>query len=515
MFDKIFTKALERFNAPSKQKEQANLLRISKMLIACIALVLAGVITISISSAAQSRPSTLTVPVGAKVTVKWKNAPKKVTKSKVAWYSGTKKIKSNVANRKSQKYTGKKAATVKVSVKYKGKKQKTDVKKIKFVAVSKLGSISPANTTIKSGQATTINWKGAPSGIDTSQVKWTVSDKNIASITPNGTSAKLSSTKKAGTVTVTLKYYGKTIGTAKVKVTDKADNSDSTTEDSTEQTTEDTSTPYTAQYTYKIFAIRPEYTVYNKGEYYYYLKTDNPDPASIVWLNNGRYCNFCYGYGTRVADIDDSVEKNIYTVGDYQVEEVTSKVPGGYVFSLNADGGTLPKSSTTIVIKEKNPALGTTQGDFENAAHYAKACELQVTITDYDTAYNAEVKRIADEARASSNDFWEQCTIAAEAITRDYEYMKVPKGDGYTTRALAGTLNSKMFTCAGANQLMCDVALELGATEAKQYIYEDGHIDANITYNGISDHRDATPLGGFYFSDEELAAMKVDFTKFQ
>ena len=490
-----------------------------KRLIIGIVFLTAGILLLPVSSfgAAQSRPSTLTVPVGAKVTVKWKNAPKKVTKSKVAWYSGTKKVKSNVANRKSQKYTSKKAATVKVSVKYKGKKQKTDVKKIKFVAVSKLGSLSPANTTIKSGQTTTINWKGAPSGIDTSQVKWTVSDKNIATITPNGTSAKLSSAKKAGTVTVTLKYYGKTIGTAKVKVTDKADNSDSTTEDSTEQTTtKDTSTPYTARYTYKIFAIRPEYTVYNKGVYYYYLKTDNPDPASIVWLNNGRYSNFSYGYGIRVADIDDSVEKNIYTVGDYQVEEVTSKVPGGYVFSLNSDDGTLPKSSATIVIKEKNPALGTTQGDFENAAHYAIACELQLTITDYDTAYAAEVKRIADEARASSNDFWEQCSKAASVIIRDYRYPKPAPGGGVTTEHCGTRLNAKMLDCWDASALMSAIAQELGADSTKNESGGEAHMITSVTYKGVEKFYDATPNGGgTEYTDEELAALKVDFTKFQ
>lgn len=123
----------------------------------------------SLASAKQARPSTLTVPVGAKVTVNWKNTSKKMTKKRVIWYNGKKKVSTNVKSQKSQKYTSKKATTIKVSVKYKGKK-KTDVKRIKFVAVEKLGYLTPTEDTLKSGQTSTIYWKGAPSGIDTKQV---------------------------------------------------------------------------------------------------------------------------------------------------------------------------------------------------------------------------------------------------------------------------------------------------------------------------------------------------------
>lgn len=137
-------------------------------------------------------------------------------------YSGrnvTKSAKYSTSNKKiatiSKKgvVTAKRTGTVKVKVKYKKNVRNITVK----VKKARL-SLNKKSITLITGQNTTLKAFANKSGVNNKKVKWSTSNKNIATVNKNG----VVSTKKAGTAKITCTTsIGKVTCTINVKAKEK------------------------------------------------------------------------------------------------------------------------------------------------------------------------------------------------------------------------------------------------------------------------------------------------------
>lgn len=371
------------------------------------------------------------------------------------------------------------------------------------VSAAKKQKLTAKTTTLMVGNTTTLTYKNAPKNLKKSKVKWTItSGKKYAKIkvAKNKKTATITGLK-AGKVTVQLKYKSKKVGIVKLAIKtktttkDTANSSDDkkTTEDkdrktektepkpeTTEATTEAPKADYQLKYSYEIYPIHPEYTVYDKGEYYYYLKTDNPNGKTI--LRNTEY-SAGYSYlssGTIVADL---------AYGD-------NTATGGYIFSIkNPQPDANGNYSFDIYEFDKNGLTEATKNTtnlkaaLDNPAIRAKALTFSVKVSDYDTAYNALLKKITDEVAAG----WEENTpekvensytaggydyystferqmfyaqhVAKQYIGDAYVVNSKDIATAYTTKSMSTVLNGSGMSCVFGSEYLCKIAKGLGYTD--------------------------------------------------
>lgn len=364
------------------------------------------------------------------------------------------------------------------------------------VSAAKKQKITAKTTTLMVGNTTTLTYKNAPKNLKKSKVKWTItSGKKYAKIkvAKNKKTATITGLK-AGKVTVQLKYKSKKVGIVKLAIKTKTttkDTANSTddkkiTEDkdrktektepkpkTTEATTEAPKTDYKLKYTYEVYPVHPEYTVYNKGEYYYFLKTDNPDVKSLL-----RNSDYGYGYlsnGTSVADL--AYGENTAT--------------GGYIFSIKDPKADSNGNYSFDVYEIDKDAFSDPKKDAENIANptlCAKAFTFSVKVSDYDTAYNALLKKITDEVAAG----WEDCSKEMDKLTGTTHFTELSTfeqqmfcaqvvakqyiGDAYvvnskdiatayTTKSMSTVLNGSGMSCVFGSEYLCKIAKGLGYTD--------------------------------------------------
>ena len=150
---------------------------------------LIAILAISTTAFAAPRLSktSATIKVGKSVTLKVKGYSKKVT-----WSSSAKSI----ATVKKGKVTGKKAGTAEITA----KAGKTVLKcKVTVVPVPKSVSLSAKSMTITKGATAKLTASVLPNGVSNKKVKWTSSNKKIATVEQSG---NIKAVKK-GTVTIT------------------------------------------------------------------------------------------------------------------------------------------------------------------------------------------------------------------------------------------------------------------------------------------------------------------------
>ena len=247
-----------------------------------------------------------------------------------------------------------------------------------------------------------------------------------------------------------------------------------------------------------------------------YLKTDNPDEKTIL-----RSGDNAAGYGwlitsTRVADI--GYGKNTATGGyifciDFNVKAPVLDADGCYTFDayeFDKDGlATAMKNTTNLKAALDNPAIR------------AKALTFSVKVSDYDTAYDALLKKITDEVAAG----WEENTVdkienslepsgyrtistferqmdyaqtvAKQYIGDDYCVDTSMKGiqalgivTGSTTERMSSVLNGAGLSCVYGSDLLCQIAKGLGYTEVgvgKATVNNEigGHSDVWGKVNGV------------------------------
>lgn len=146
---------------------------------------------LAISTTAFAAPklskTSATIKVGKSVTLKVKGYSKKVT-----WSSSAKEI----ATVKKGKVTGKKAGTAEITA----KAGKTVLKcKVTVVPEPKSVSLSAKSMTITKGASAKLNASVLPDGVSNKKVKWTSSNKKIATVDQSGNVKAI----KKGTVTIT------------------------------------------------------------------------------------------------------------------------------------------------------------------------------------------------------------------------------------------------------------------------------------------------------------------------
>ena len=150
---------------------------------------------LAISTTAFAAPklskTSATIKVGKSVTLKVKGYSKKVT-----WSSSAKEI----ATVKKGKVTGKKAGTAEITA----KAGKTVLKcKVTVVPVPKSVSLSAKSMTITKGASAKLNASVLPDGVSNKKVKWTSSNKKIATVDQSGNVKAI----KKGTVTITASSF--------------------------------------------------------------------------------------------------------------------------------------------------------------------------------------------------------------------------------------------------------------------------------------------------------------------
>ena len=397
------------------------------------------------------------------------------------------------------------------------------------------------------GESTKLTYKNTPKKFKKAKTKWTItSGKKNAKIkvAKNKKSATLVATK-AGTVKVKLAYKGKKVGIVKFviktkkktnnkteDITETEDNSndtndsknETTTEATTEATTESSSTPYVRKYSYEVYPVHPEYTVYNKGEYYYFLKTDNPDLQSLLRDEDGKYV---YLYeGSMVADI---------AYGD-------NTVKGGYIFSIKNPKADANGNYSFNLYEIDKDAFSDPKKDKENIANPAlctKVLTFSVKVSDYDTAYEALLTKITNEVKEGweantedkvKNDNYADGYRPIPEVERKMLYAQIVCkqyiGNAYcvnlssmaatsTTRESSTVLNDEGLSCAGGSKLIAEIAKRLGYTNVATDVAKinqnskNAHIDVVVTVDGV-EYEVSSGYGGCGYSKTVIDSMQFN-----
>lgn len=377
------------------------------------------------------------------------------------------------------------------------------------VSAAKKQKITAKTTTLMVGNTTTLTYKNAPKNLKKSKVKWTItSGKKYAKIkvAKNKKTATITGLK-AGKVTVQLKYKSKKVGIVKLAIKTKTTTKDTanstddkkttedkdrktekvlpkqpTTEATTAQaTTEATKADYVAKYSYEVYPVHPEYTVYNQGEYYYYLKTNNPNAKTILKSDNSQGVGYAYLVSsTKVADI--GYGKNTTTGGYiFSIKDPVADANGNFnldVYEFDKDGlATAMKNTTNLKVA------------LDDSSIRAKAFTFSVKVSDYDTAYNALLKKITDEVAAGWKEntpekvenslepsgyrtisTFERQMDYAQSVAKQYigdAYVVNSKdiATAYTTKSMSTVLNGSGMSCVFGSEYLCKIAKGLGYTD--------------------------------------------------
>ena len=487
-----------------------------------------------------------------------KNLPKKIKTKKVKWKitKGKKYIDLNVAkNKKSASITGLRKGTAVVTLSYKGKKKQQYeiiVKSKNYVEDDKQEDNSKSKEQKKvetfSLKCLTIeapdhaldwNESFAPKVTTDPKIpyagygygyryKYTSDNEKVLKVGKYGGSFTAVGN---GETTIHVEVYKYKTGTA-----DEEENSMTYTGISASADVKVSYQEYKGKYHYQIFPIHPEFTPTNgDSEYFYYLKTDNPDPSTIAYcvedsdgyhkkpaLVQGQPIDY---YGYKIVDLGTEMEERKAGLTDKVYYRQTNKVPGGYILGLwiyQRESMSRDKTGTfKFNIYEKNvEKLGTEKGNTEDPREYGPMYSYEFEVVNEDTLWEEESKRIAAIAKANveerhKNDgtplpsdetelFWEYCSAAQSVIAREYRYsygLSAGSGEGVTSDGMpVSWVQSKVVTCWGAASIMSWTAKALGADQAGPYSVPGtiAHRNAKIIKNDETKHFDATPSGSKY-----------------
>lgn len=155
--------------------------------------------------------SSKTLDKGKTLTLKPTISPKNASNQKVTWKSSDTKIATVNSN---GVVTAKKGGTVTITCTTKDKKKVATCKIKVYEGVSSI-SLSASSITLATGKSMTLTAKVSPSSATNTSVKWSSSNKNIATVTSKGKVKAV----KAGTAYITAKSKDNSKVLAKCKVT--------------------------------------------------------------------------------------------------------------------------------------------------------------------------------------------------------------------------------------------------------------------------------------------------------
>lgn len=507
-----------------------------------------------------AEPQRVLLNVGSTEKIKaGNNLPKKIKTKKVKWKisRGKKFIKLNVAkNKKSVSVKGIKKGTAVVTLSYKEKKKqqyKITVMPKNYVFDDEDEDNSKEKKKIKkveSGPLTGLTVEGPDHALDWNESfvpKVTTIPKNAYAgygygyyykyISDNEKVVKLGKyggnfiAVGNGETTIHVEVYKYESGTTNVE-----ENNMTYTGISASANVKVSYQEYEGKYHYQIFPIHPEFKPINgDSEYFYYLKTDNPDPSTIATvvedsdgyhrkpeIVKGQSIDY---YGYKIVDLGTEMEERKAGVTGEVYYRQTNKVPGGYILGLwiyQREGMSRDKTGTfKFNVYEKNvEKLGEEKGNTEDPREWGPMYSYEFEVVDEDTLWDDEAERIAAIAKSNVAErhrnegtplptdetelFWEYCSAAQSVIAREYRYsygLKAGSGEGVTSDGMpVSWIQSKVVTCWGAASLMSCTAKALGADKAGPYSVPGtvAHRNAKIIKNGVTKHFDATPSGSKY-----------------
>ena len=445
---------------------EKNKLLINKIIITFIIIMSAFIsLKLNVNAAKKQKlvPSSTSVTVGDTITLTYKNAPKKIKKTKVNWKitSGKQYVKIKVSkNKKKATITALKAGKVSVQLKYKKKKIGT----VKIV-------------------------------IENPKVTTTTEKKN---------------TEKK---------------TTEKKTTEKKTSEEKTTEaPKTEVKAQYSYAMYLIQpegANWTMYTNLNESGWTNNNAYYIYIKTDNPDPSTFALVNNmGSINTLDVKDVEQVMHSETTVAPNgtIVTGEGSSFKTASTKkintlrvdqVSGGYAFKIDSSNA----GDLSIDIYERSSSIANGEGDITDPTQFTKVCSYANTFVNYAEAYKAEVNRLAElvKSKYGNLEFKSMCSHIG-GVMWDEGYSNMDSNAYTWTRC--GILIAKRLNCATGSDFVADVCKALGADSARSGLANSSgaHERVYIKYQN-NEWSQESGFNTCTFDEELITKNKPDLSK--
>lgn len=251
------------------------------------------------------------------------------------------------------------------------------------------------------------------------------------------------------------------------------------------------------KYSYEVIPFMPPFNSY------FYIKTDNPDPESFQFVDEG----------TRYADEGNvgkvTPSKNIYADVKYEDSE-TKRVNGGYIAKGSAtDGGELRLQRR--VVTKRYPVYDETTGKitmeneygYENTEVTVQTAELKDVVDYLISTYGDSSKPYLDNLSGIERGFTSECLYSGahvlgeqkKSTTKPYYglstsphvdqtfYIQSPYFRSGNQSMLVSSLYPMIYDSIGFPSVMWTIAKELDSTATVKWS-TSAHNLINVTYNG-------------------------------
>lgn len=418
-------------------------------------------VKVTVKSPSLNKKS-LSLKAGKKSTLQLKNI---VSSKKITWKSSKPSVVS-VKRGSSGKatVTAKKKGTAKITAYYNGKKYTCTVS-VKAAAPK----LNVKSKTLLEGKSFNLELQNV-----SSSVKWTTSNKKVASIKKISKYKYKVTAKKAGKATITAKAGNKKYTctvTVKANTTDRGNGNNGTASS-------------ISNYTYSITVLN-RYNLYNSSPVIVYIKTNNPNPDSLS-------VNFEKG-GTTTCILERYEDVKYYDKAYFEENgtvfvsiPIFSKVSGGYLTTVSTES----VGSNTLLIREGGRTVA----------------RKSLFLNNWKEAEKSWLKKII--AQETNNSMTPEAKMSALAsyVQRNFQY--TPNKGGKVCSLVSKTgiyFESYVADCIGATSIMCKFADLLGLKSESTYAGYLNHYYATVWIDGKSHIYDASPYG------ESGAISKIDY----